>query len=126
MRSAGHAHLRRRGPNPGLYRASSEERPGRGVQEGAARDGGADPKAAQSADESRLARVWICPEAKLTLDPTTKAPIDVTRRTSDPGIKRAYNMIEELMLLANELVATWLGNQKSPAIYRVHGKPRFP
>ncbi|HEY3255619.1 MAG TPA: RNB domain-containing ribonuclease, partial [Polyangiaceae bacterium] len=34
------------------------------------------------------------PEAKLTLDPTTKAPIDVTRRTSDPGIKRAYNMIE--------------------------------
>ena len=63
------------------------------------------------------------PEAKLTLDPTTKAPIDVTRRTSDPGIKRAYNMIEELMLLANELVATWLGNKKSPAIYRVHGKP---
>src|SRR6478736_2535744 len=63
------------------------------------------------------------PEAKLTLDPTTKAPIDVTRRTSDPGIKRAYNMIEELMLLANELVATWLGNQKSPAIYRIHGKP---
>jgi len=63
------------------------------------------------------------PEAKLTLDPTTKAPIDVTRRTSDPGIKRAYSMIEELMLLANELVATWLGNQKSPAIYRIHGKP---
>jgi len=63
------------------------------------------------------------PEAKLSLDPTTKAPIDVTRRTSDPGIKRAYSMIEELMLLANELVATWLGNQKSPAIYRIHGKP---
>jgi len=63
------------------------------------------------------------PEAKLTLDPVTKAPIDVTRRTQDPGIKRAYNMIEELMLLANELVATWLGQRKSPAIYRVHGKP---
>jgi len=63
------------------------------------------------------------PEAKLTLDPTTKAPLDVTRRTSDPGIKRAYSMIEELMLLANELVALWLGNKKSPAIYRVHGKP---
>ena len=40
-----------------------------------------------------------------------------------PGIKRAYNMIEELMLLANELVATWLGQKKSPTIYRVHGKP---
>ncbi|MEO8906060.1 MAG: VacB/RNase II family 3'-5' exoribonuclease [Polyangiaceae bacterium] len=63
------------------------------------------------------------PEAKLTLDPTTKAPVAVTRRTSDPGIKRAYNMIEELMLLANELVATWLGQKKSPAVYRVHGKP---
>ena len=63
------------------------------------------------------------PEAKLTLDPVTKAPIDVTRRTSDPGIKRAYNMIEELMLLANELVARWLGAKKSAAIYRIHGKP---
>src|SRR5450755_993657 len=63
------------------------------------------------------------PEAKLTLDPLTKAPIDVTRRTQDPGIKRAYNMIEELMLLANELVATWLGQKKSPTIYRIHGKP---
>jgi ribonuclease R len=76
--------------------------------------------------KARMARGSLdldLPEAKLTLDPTTKAPIDVTRRTSDPGIKRAYNMIEELMLLANELVATWLGNKKSPAIYRVHGKP---
>lgn len=76
--------------------------------------------------KARMARGSLdldLPEAKLTLDPTTKAPIDVTRRTSDPGIKRAYNMIEELMLLANELVATWLGQKKSPAIYRVHGKP---
>ncbi|MEO6603780.1 MAG: VacB/RNase II family 3'-5' exoribonuclease, partial [Polyangiaceae bacterium] len=63
------------------------------------------------------------PEPKLKLDPVTKAPIEVTRRTSDPGIKRAYNMIEELMLLANELVARWLGEKKSAAIYRIHGKP---
>ncbi len=76
--------------------------------------------------KARMARGSLdldLPEAKLTLDPTTKAPTDVTRRTSDPGIKRAYNMIEELMLLANELVATWLGQKKSPAIYRIHGKP---
>jgi ribonuclease R len=76
--------------------------------------------------KARMARGSLdldLPEAKLTLDPTTKAPLDVTRRTQDPGIKRAYNMIEELMLLANELVATWLGNKKSPTIYRVHGKP---
>ncbi len=76
--------------------------------------------------KARMARGSLdldLPEAKLTLDPTTKAPVDVTRRTQDPGIKRAYNMIEELMLLANELVATWLGQKKSPTIYRVHGKP---
>ena len=76
--------------------------------------------------KTRMARGSLdldLPEPKLTLDPTTKAPLDVTRRTSDPGIKRAYNMIEELMLLANELVARWLGEKGSPAIYRIHGKP---
>jgi ribonuclease R len=76
--------------------------------------------------KARMARGSLdldLPEAKLTLDPITKAPVDVTRRTQDPGIKRAYNMIEELMLLANELVATWLGQKKSPTIFRVHGKP---
>lgn len=76
--------------------------------------------------KARMARGSLdldLPEPKLTLDPNTKAPIDVTRRTQDPGIKRAYNMIEELMLLANELVALWLEKKKSPAIYRVHGKP---
>jgi ribonuclease R len=32
-------------------------------------------------------------------------------------------MVEELMLLANELVAQWLGERKSPAVYRVHAQP---
>ena len=32
-------------------------------------------------------------------------------------------MVEELMLLANELVAQWLSKRRCPAIYRVHGKP---
>ncbi|HEY4102960.1 MAG TPA: VacB/RNase II family 3'-5' exoribonuclease, partial [Polyangiaceae bacterium] len=76
--------------------------------------------------KARMARGSLdldLPEPKLTLDPITKAPIDVTRRTQDPGIKRAYNMIEELMLLANELVAAWLGQKKSPTIYRIHAKP---
>ncbi|HEX3774259.1 MAG TPA: VacB/RNase II family 3'-5' exoribonuclease [Polyangiaceae bacterium] len=76
--------------------------------------------------KARMARGSLdldLPEPKLTLDPVTKAPIDVTRRTQDPGIKRAYNMIEELMLLANELVAAWLGQKKSPTIYRIHAKP---
>lgn len=63
------------------------------------------------------------PEPRLVLDPETNAPLDVKRRTQDPGIKRAYSMIEELMLLANELVAQWLGERKSPAVYRVHAQP---
>lgn len=63
------------------------------------------------------------PEPKLVLDPKTGAPLDVQRRTQDPGVKRAYSMVEELMLLANEVVAQWLGERRSAAVYRVHGKP---
>jgi ribonuclease R len=63
------------------------------------------------------------PEARVHLDLQSGAPVAVTRRAEDAGIKRAYQMVEELMLLANELVAKWLGKRKSPAIYRVHGKP---
>ena len=61
------------------------------------------------------------PEARVIVDPNTGAPTDVVRRAQDPGVKRAYSMIEELMLLANEAVALWLG--KAPAVYRIHGKP---
>jgi ribonuclease R len=63
------------------------------------------------------------PEPKLELDEKTGQPIGVKRRASDPGVKRAYQIIEELMILANELVAQWLGKRRSPAVYRVHGKP---
>jgi ribonuclease R len=63
------------------------------------------------------------PEARVVLDPKTGAPTDVVRRAQDPGVKRAYSMIEELMLLANETVARFLGQKKSPGVYRVHGKP---
>jgi ribonuclease R len=63
------------------------------------------------------------PEPKITLDENTGKPIGVKRRAEDPGVKRAYQMVEELMILANELVAQWLGKRKSPAVHRVHGKP---
>jgi ribonuclease R len=63
------------------------------------------------------------PEPKLVLDPESGAPIDVKRRTEDPGVKRAYSMIEELMLLANEIVARFLGERKSPGVYRIHAQP---
>ncbi|MEZ4223104.1 MAG: ribonuclease R [Polyangiaceae bacterium] len=63
------------------------------------------------------------PEPKVVLDPKSGAPIGVERRAEDPGIKRAYQMVEELMLLANELVAEWLSSKRSPAVYRVHARP---
>lgn len=76
--------------------------------------------------KARLARGALdldLPEPRLVLDPETGAPLDVKRRTQDPGIRRAYSMIEELMLLANEIVARWLGERRSPTVYRVHAQP---
>lgn len=63
------------------------------------------------------------PEPKLTLEPDTGVPTWVTKRARDPGVKQAYQIVEEFMLLANETVARWLGDRKSPAIYRTHGAP---
>jgi ribonuclease R len=57
------------------------------------------------------------------LNPETGEPVDVERSRKDPGVRVAYNMIEELMLLANEVVAADLSQRKVAAIYRVHGQP---
>jgi ribonuclease R len=63
------------------------------------------------------------PEVKIVLDKETGAPIGIEKRSEDPGVKKAYQLIEELMLLANELVARHLAEKAIPAIYRVHGPP---
>ncbi len=63
------------------------------------------------------------PEAKVRVDDETGQPTDVERSRRDPGVARAYNMIEEMMLLANEVVAAELSDRGLPAIYRVHGAP---
>jgi len=63
------------------------------------------------------------PEVKIALDRDTGAPIAIEKRSEDPGVKKAYQLIEELMLLANELVARHLAERGIPAIYRVHGPP---
>jgi ribonuclease R len=63
------------------------------------------------------------PEAKVVLHETTREPIDVTRRAEDAGVKKAYQLIEELMLLANEVVARWCQERDVPTIYRVHAPP---
>jgi ribonuclease R len=63
------------------------------------------------------------PEAELTLDPQTGAPIDVQKRSHDPGVVKAYHLIEELMLLANESCAEFLVERGVPAVFRNHGAP---
>jgi len=63
------------------------------------------------------------PEAKVRVEDETGLPIDVERSRKDPGVARAYNMIEELMLLANEVVAQDLTERGVPTIYRVHPAP---
>ena len=62
------------------------------------------------------------PEAKVKLDERGVA-VDVVRSRADPGVKKAYNLIEELMLLANEVVAEDLAGRTVPTVYRVHGVP---
>jgi ribonuclease R len=63
------------------------------------------------------------PEAKVVLDPKTGEPIDIQRRDKDPGTKKAYQLIEELMLLANEVVARYLVQKTVPTVFRVHEPP---
>jgi ribonuclease R len=62
------------------------------------------------------------PEAKVLLGPDGE-PTDVVRSRGDAGVKQAYELVEDLMLLANEVVAEDLTRRALPAIYRVHGKP---
>ncbi len=63
------------------------------------------------------------PEAKVVLDEETREPIDIARRGGDPGVRKAYQLIEELMLLANEVVARWCEEREVPTIFRVHAPP---
>ncbi|MEC7519875.1 MAG: ribonuclease R [Myxococcota bacterium] len=62
------------------------------------------------------------PEPEIVLDDQSE-PIDIKRSRTDPGVRKCYAMIEDLMLLANEVVAADLSRRGLPAIYRVHGAP---
>ncbi len=62
------------------------------------------------------------PEPEIVLDESGE-PIDIRRSRTDPGVRKAYGMIEDLMLLANEVVAGDLSRRGIPAIYRIHGSP---
>ncbi|MFT3773979.1 MAG: RNB domain-containing ribonuclease [Minicystis sp.] len=63
------------------------------------------------------------PEAKVVLDIETGTPLAVQKRAHDPGVAKAYHLIEELMLLANETVARYVVEHDIPAVFRDHAPP---
>lgn len=63
------------------------------------------------------------PDVQVHLDPEEGVPLDVRQRTADPGVRKAYRLVEELMLLANETVAAHLVARDAPAVFRVHAAP---
>ncbi len=63
------------------------------------------------------------PEPQVELDPKSGEPTNIKRRGQDPGVRKAYQLVEEMMLLANETVAADLFKREIPGIYRVHGLP---
>jgi ribonuclease R len=63
------------------------------------------------------------PEAKVVLDPESGLALDVQKRSHDPGVVKAYHLIEELMLLANETVARFLVERDVPTVFRDHAPP---
>ncbi len=72
--------------------------------------------------KKRGALDFALPEAKIILD-AEGLPVDVHRRDEDAGVKKAYELIEELMILANEVVASWLIARQIPTVFRVHLPP---
>ncbi|MEM6961071.1 MAG: VacB/RNase II family 3'-5' exoribonuclease, partial [Myxococcota bacterium] len=62
-------------------------------------------------------------EARVRLDDDGILPIDVVRSKRDTGVREAYQLVEDLMLLANELVAQQMTKHRIPCPYRVHGSP---
>ncbi len=63
------------------------------------------------------------PEAKVRFNEQNTDVVDVVSSRQDAGIRKAYNMVEEMMLFANERVATDLAREQIAVVYRVHGTP---
>ncbi|MBI4701691.1 MAG: VacB/RNase II family 3'-5' exoribonuclease [Deltaproteobacteria bacterium] len=63
------------------------------------------------------------PEPHIVVDNESRLPVAVRQRGLDPGVRQAYQLIEELMVLANETVAASAVNRGLGAIFRVHGPP---
>ncbi len=64
------------------------------------------------------------PEGRVRFAEDNLTPINIIQSKRDPGVKRAYALIEDLMLLANEIVAEICVQEGLAAIFRVHGGPQ--
>jgi ribonuclease R len=64
------------------------------------------------------------PEAVVELDRDDPRLVrDIRRSRRDPGERRAYSMIEEFMLAANEAVGESFQQRREPTVWRVHDVP---
>ncbi|MCH9687912.1 MAG: VacB/RNase II family 3'-5' exoribonuclease [Deltaproteobacteria bacterium] len=78
----------------------------------------------QQARNKRGALRLDLPEVKVLLDEDDPTRIrDVVTSRADPQVARAYNLIEELMVAANEAVARLAVKHRLPVVYRVHDVP---
>ena len=62
------------------------------------------------------------PEGKVVLDEHGE-PAAIVQSRKDPGIRQAYRIVEDMMLITNETVAAHLKRHSAPGVFRVHGKP---
>lgn len=62
------------------------------------------------------------PEPKVVLDDHGE-PEAIVQSRKDPGIRQAYRIVEDMMLVTNETVASHLKRHAAPGVFRVHGKP---
>jgi len=62
------------------------------------------------------------PEGKIVLDEHGE-PKEIVQTRKDPGIRQAYRIVEDMMLVTNETVAAHMKRHAAPGVFRVHGKP---
>jgi ribonuclease R len=62
------------------------------------------------------------PEGKIVLDEHGE-PKEIVQSRKDPGIRQAYRIVEDMMLVTNETVAAHIKRHAAPGVFRVHGKP---
>ncbi|MBU1535495.1 VacB/RNase II family 3'-5' exoribonuclease [Myxococcota bacterium] len=77
--------------------------------------------------EMRMARGSLeldLPEAKVLLDEDDPLRIrDIVQSKPDPFIKKAYSLVEECMLAANETVGHFMETKGIPVPWRIHEEP---